>query len=180
MKKVILASLVTLAMGSTAAVSAAPSGTITINGKLTAATCTVKVDNSATGDATVTLPALPITQLAADGDTAGATNFVMKLSNCTPANGNVRAFFEAGANVDAATGRLNNALTTGQANNVQIQLRDDNDVILEAGNTSQRANAASPLTAGAAVLTYNARYYATGATTPGDLQSAVTYSIDYE
>ncbi|MGU3521610.1 fimbrial protein [Enterobacteriaceae bacterium C23F] len=180
MKKVILASLVALALGSTAAVSAAPSGNITIKGKLTAATCTVKVDSSSTGDATVTLPALPITQLAEAGETAGATNFVMKLSGCTPTNGNVRAFFEAGANVDAATGRLNNALTTGQAKNVQIQLRNDKDVVLEAGNTSQRTNAASPLSSGAAVLTYNARYYATGASTAGDLESAVTYSIDYE
>ncbi|SNY61444.1 fimbrial protein [Enterobacter sp. CC120223-11] len=180
MKKVILASLIALALGSTAAVSAAPSGNITIKGKLTAATCTVKVDSSATGDATVTLPALPINQLSEAGETAGVTNFVMKLSGCTPATGNVRAFFEAGANVDAATGRLNNSLTTGQAKNVQIQLRNDKDVILEAGNTNQRTNASSPLSAGAAVLTYNARYYATGASTAGDLESAVTYSIDYE
>lgn len=179
MKKIILTSLVALAMGSTVAV-AAPAGTITINGKLTAATCKVTVNDSATGDATVTLPTLPITQLAEAGETAGATNFVMKLSGCTPESGNVRAFFEAGANVDAATGRLNNALTTSQANNVQVQLRNDKDVVLEAGNTSQRNNAATALTAGAAVLTYNARYYATGAATAGDLQSSVTYSIDYE
>ncbi|WP_435928702.1 fimbrial protein [Dryocola sp. BD613] len=178
MKKVILSSLVALALGSTSAM--ASNGTITINGKLTNATCTVKVDSSATGDAVVTLPTLPASMLAAEGNTAGATNFSMKLTNCTPTSGKVRAFFESGANVDASTGRLNNALTTGQAKNVQIQLRNEADDILEAGNTSQRANDATALTAGAATLNYSARYYATDKAEAGNLQSAVTYSIDYE
>lgn len=178
MKKAILSTVVALALGSTSAM--ASNGTITINGKLTNATCTVKVDDSATGDAVVTLPTLPASMLAKDGDTAGATNFTMKLSNCSPTTGKVRAFFESGADVDASTGRLKNALTTGKADFVQVQLRNEKDVVLQAGNTSQRANATTDLVAGAAVLNYSARYFATGVATAGNLQSAVTYSIDYE
>lgn len=180
MKKVIIASLVVMGMGlSASAVSAAPVGTITINGELTAATCKVKVNDSATGDSTVNLPKLPVTQLAEQGQFAGATNFVMHLTGCTPTDSNVRAYFESGATVDSATGRLNNTLTDG-AKNVQIQLLNDSDVVLAAGNDSQRANAATPLNSGAAELVYQARYYATGASTAGKVASSVTYSIDYE
>ncbi|RWR02352.1 fimbrial protein [[Pantoea] beijingensis] len=178
MKKVLLSTLVVMAMGSTSAMAA--NGTITINGKLTSATCTVKIDDSATGDAVVTLPTIPTSMLVEKGDTAGATNFTMKLTNCTPTSGKVRAFFEAGADVDASTGRLNNALKTKDAKNVQVELRNEADDVVQAGNTNQRKNKATDLSSGAATLSYSARYYATGATEPGDLQSAVTYSIDYE
>lgn len=180
MKKAIIASLVVMGMGlSASTVSAAPIGTITINGELTASTCKVTVDDSATGDSIVTLPKLPISQLAKAGQFAGATSFVMHLTNCTPTDSKVRAYFESGSTVDAATGRLNNTLTTG-AKNVQIQLLNAADVVLEAGNASQRANTATPLNSGAADLVYQARYYATGTSTVGKVASSVTYSIDYE
>ncbi|CBG87149.1 fimbrial protein [Citrobacter rodentium] len=178
MKKVLLSSLVVLALGSTSAM--AIDGTITINGKLTNATCKVTVDKSTTGDATVTLPTLSVAKLAVAEATAGATNFTMKLTGCSGAS-KVRAFFEAGADVDASTGRLNNSSESSEvAKNVQIQLRDEADNILAAGNTSQRSNAATPLASGAANLNYSARYYATAAAEAGDVQSSVTYSIDYE
>ncbi|MTH45708.1 fimbrial protein [Intestinirhabdus alba] len=175
MKKVILSSLIALALGSTSAM--ASNGTITIKGKLTSATCTVKV-NGGTSDATVTLPTLPTSMLAAANATAGATNFTMNLTGCTNAT-NVRAFFEAGPNVEASTGLLKNTLTTGNATNVKIQLMDEAGHELKAGDTSQRSNAATPLTSGAANLSYSARYFATGAAGAGAIETSVTYSIDY-
>lgn len=180
MKNTIIATLTVIGLGlSATAVSAAPAGTITINGELTASTCKIAVDDSSTGDAVVNLPKLPITQLAKAGEYAGATSFVMHLTGCTPSSAKVRAYFESGSAVDAATGRLNNTLTDG-AKNVQIQLLNDSDVVLAAGNDSQRDNTATTLSSGAADLVYQARYYATGATSAGKVASSVTYSLDYE
>ncbi|WP_034911626.1 fimbrial protein [Erwinia sp. 9145] len=183
MKKTLVASLMTAALGVVSFSSfaaPAPAGTITINGKLTAATCTVKVNDSATGDGIVNLPTLSTSKLATAGATAGETNFLIKLSACNPQTGTVRAYFESGANVDAASGRLNNAAASG-ASNVQVELLTANADVLAAGNTSQRDIESNKVTlnAGAADMSYIARYYATGATTAGDLQTAVTYSIDY-
>lgn len=182
MKKTLIASVLISGLGFAAfATSAAPAGTITINGKLTASTCSVKVDDSTNGDATITLPTLSTANLAKSGEVAGATSFVIKMTDCTPATGNVRAYFESGANVDSATGRLNNAATgDSAAKNVQVQLLNDSDVALSAGSDSQRSNAATALAAGAASMTYQAQYYATGTSTPGNLTTAVTYSVDYE
>lgn len=179
MKTKLIASLVVLGL-SPAVVMADPIGTITFTGKLTDSTCDVKVNNSANGSATVTLPTLPVSQLAAANATAGNTNFTMKLSNCTPATGTVRAYFEAGANVDPVYGRLTNAaLAAEAAGNVQVQLLDAKDNVLEAGNTSQRSLDGTALNGGAADLNYQARYFATGATSAGKLSTSVTYSIDY-
>ncbi|MEE4408890.1 MULTISPECIES: fimbrial protein [unclassified Serratia (in: enterobacteria)] len=179
MKMKLIVSLVVLGL-SPAVVMAAPIGTITFTGKLTDSTCDVKVNDSANGNATITLPTLPVSQLAAANATAGNTNFTMKLSNCTPKTGTVRAYFEAGANVDAATGRLKNtALASEAAGKVDVQLLDAKDNVLEAGNTSQRSLDGTALTDGAATLGYQARYFATGKTTAGKLNTSVTYSIDY-
>jgi len=178
MKKALLGTIVALAFSAAALPASANVGTITINGKLTASTCTVQI-NGGTVDATVTLPTLPTKDLAAAGTTAGDTAFTMNLTNCEPATGSVRAYFEHGPNVDAASGRLNNNATNG-ASNVQVQLIDNNNTPLYIGNTSQRDNDATALENGAADLIYSARYYATGKSTAGALSTSVTYSIDYE
>lgn len=178
MKKCLLGTVVALAVSSVAMPAGASVGTITINGKLTQSTCTVKIDGGS-ADAVVTLPTLPTSDLAKDGDTAGTTAFTMNLTNCKPATGSVRAYFEHGTAVDAATGRLNNTNAAG-AKNVQVELLDAKMNALHIGNTSQRANAAGELQDGAVNLVYQARYHATGASTAGELATSVTYSIDYE
>jgi major type 1 subunit fimbrin (pilin) len=178
MKKTLLGTIVALTVSAVALPASAGIGTITINGKLTQSTCTVKV-NGGTPDAVVTLPELPTSELATAGTTAGDTAFTMNLSNCTPVDGAVRAYFEHGPTVDAASGRLNNTNATG-AGNVQVELLDAATNSLYVGNTSQRDNTATKLQSGAADLVYTARYYATGKSTAGELATSVTYSIDYE
>ena len=178
MKKTLLGTIVALTVSAVALPAMASVGTITINGKLTQSTCTVKV-NGGTPDAVITLPELPTSELATAGKTAGDTAFTMNLTNCDPEEGSVRAYFEHGPTVHAASGRLNNTNTSG-AKNVQVELLDSKDNSLYVGNTSQRSNAATALVNGAADLVYAARYYATGASTAGELATSVTYSIDYE
>ena len=178
MKKTLLGTIVALTVSAVALPAMASVGTITINGKLTQSTCTVKVNGGDT-DAVVTLPVLPTSELATAGKTAGDTAFTMNLTNCDPKEGNVRAYFEHGPTVDAASGRLNNTVTAG-AKNVQVELLDSSENSLYVGNTSQRSNPATALKGGTADLVYTARYYATGASSAGELATTVTYSIDYE
>jgi len=178
MKKKLLGSIIALTVSAVALPAMAGVGTITINGKLTQSTCTVNV-NGGTPDAVITLPQLSTSELATAGTTAGETAFTMNLTNCDPAEGSVRAYFEHGPTVDATSGRLNNTNAAG-AKNVQVELLDSKSNSLHVGNTSQRNNPATALVNGAADLVYTARYYATGASTAGELATSVTYSIDYE
>ena len=189
MKKALLGTAIALTVSSLAMPAGASDGTINIRGKLTQATCTVKIDGGS-ADALITLPSLSTSTLSKSGATAGRTAFTINLTGCTTSFQNpaenitkVRAYFEHGPNVDPASGRLNNSIasTAGGAGNVQVQLRDEAENEIYIGNTSQRANAAETLTSqGAADLVYNLYYYATGQSTPGSLATSVTYSIDYE
>ncbi|OUY08666.1 fimbrial protein [Acinetobacter populi] len=161
----------------------ANTGTITFNGALTSATCDVDIAGAASP--TVTLPTLSINQLTAAAATAGTTGFTMSLSGCTGVDGkSVAAFFELGATVDASTGRLINTASTDAATNVQLQILDtDRTTPVAVGNTTQLsnnkftnfANGASSLE-----LPYAVRYYATGATTAGNVNSSVVYSLIYK
>src|ERR1700709_2746003 len=108
MTKSILASLLTIAALAPAAAFASD-GTIPFNGAVTAQTCTI---NGGVPSFTKTLPQVSQTTLNADGKVAGATNFNIALTACTPASGGARVFFESGANVDTTTGRLKNTGVT--------------------------------------------------------------------
>lgn len=179
MKHTLLSSAVALTVSALALPASAIDGTITIKGKLTQATCTVKVNNGSP-DATITLPSLSTSTLKSK-EAAGKTAFTLNLTGCTDTIKGVRAYFEHGTTVDASTGRLNNTDTTG-AKNVQVEIRDNDDKPVYVGNTSQRAVKAMELTSGGADLLYSANYYAEDASTvvAGNLETLVTYSIDYE
>ncbi|WP_312760083.1 fimbrial protein [Pantoea brenneri] len=175
MKKVSLISLGLLLAAAQVNAAQASDGTINFTGQINSQTCTVSV-NGGPSTNTVALPAVSSSLLKTAGQTAGATRFNIDLSDCAVKTGNVFAYFEQGANVNA-NGRLTN---TGSATNVDLQLLDNNSVALNAGSTEQTA---SPLTAaltdGAATLTYAAQYFATAAATSGTVASSVTYSINY-
>ncbi|MGJ0193853.1 fimbrial protein [Pantoea sp. RRHST58] len=175
MKKVTIISLGLLLTASQVNAAAASDGTISFSGQLESQTCTVKV-NGGESSATVTLPTVSSSLLKTASQTAGNTRFTINLSGCSTQTGDVYAYFEQGANVNA-NGRLNN---TGTATNVELQLLDSKNNELNVGSTDQTT---SPLTtalaAGAATLSYAAQYYATGTATAGTVLSSVTYSINY-
>ena len=180
MKKLALA----LSLAASASmVQAASTGTITFTGELTGTTCDVSVDGQG-ANATVTLPTIGTNQLTAPGNTAGSTNFLMELTNCSGTLTTVSSFFEAGATVDNVTGRLKN--TGGTAGNVTLQLRDGSSAtaaVIKAGSASQvngTTYVAYSGTPGTATLPYMVEYYAEGATTAGTVNSSVVYSLQYK
>ncbi|MFO2463024.1 type 1 fimbrial protein [Pseudomonas sp. 15FMM2] len=159
----------------------AADGTINFNGELVAETCTVAVNGAAADGTVVTLPTLSTSVLASAGKVAGATGFNIQLSKCSATLKTASAFFESGANVDPKSGNL---ITKGAAGNVQLQLLDGvTGLAIKAGDTGQVSSTSriniDPV-ALTAELPYAVQYYAQGVTTPGKLNSAVTYSINYQ
>lgn len=156
--------------------AAAPDGNINFTGSISSQTCDISVNNGSK-DGSVTLPNVVSALLASEGQVAGATAFSIDLKNCATKDGNVRAFFQAGSNVDAVTGNLKN---NGTAKLVQVQLLDATGKALKAGNESQRSSTnAQVLKDGAATLNYSAQYFATGKAEAGVVATAVEYSVDY-
>lgn len=184
MKKIASLTAIAVLMGSAFTVNAASTGTITFNGMVTDTTCNVNVDGQGV-DATVTLPTVPVTELAAAGKTIGRTNFNMALSDCvvgTEGENTVAAFFQTGATVDNNTGRLKQTSAAG-AENVSLQLRDGtNDNIIFAGNQNQATtNAFAEIKDGEEIaLPYSVEYYAEAQVTSGVVTSSVVYNLQYK
>ncbi|MDG6894737.1 fimbrial protein [Volucribacter amazonae] len=181
MKKLVLATLITASLGFSQ-LAGATQGTITFNGTITDATCKVKIGSEDT-NGTVTLPTVSKTVLNADGKTAGTTPFTITLSECSGLGTltSAKPFFETNSDVNTTSGRLVNTLTTGNATNVEIQLLlDDASTAINIASSNQGI-AAQPVTSNQS-QTYNfyAQYYATGASTAGDVTAKATYTIAYE
>lgn len=175
MKKVSIISLGLLLAAAQVNAAEASDGTINFTGQIESQTCTVSL-NGGTSTGSVELPTVSSSLLKTPGQTAGNTRFTIDLSDCSAQTGDVFAYFEQGANVNAE-GRLTN---TGTAKNVDLQLLDSASKALNAGSTDQTASpTTAALNAGAATLTYAAQYYATDAATSGTVASSVTYSINY-
>ncbi len=176
-------------------------GTITINGEITDQTCKIN-GNQPPSHISVVLPKISTSALKAKGDMAGATPFVIKLTECPSAlSGDVKAYFEPGPTTDYATGNLM-AYTTAQAvamaaaipnplpankfDNVQIQLANPDGTAIKLGldHENQQAQAAALSASGAhkeATLRYLARYVKSGDGNiqAGKLVTYVQYSIVY-
>ena len=110
-----LAILAVLSTIGTAA--AAEDGTITFQGTISDATCTITGGDaqgeSTSPDFTVHLPSISTTALATDGQRAGDTPFHITLSGANCTNGKVASvFFELAqsTNIDATTGNLKNTV----------------------------------------------------------------------
>ncbi|OZI72353.1 fimbrial protein [Bordetella genomosp. 12] len=172
-------------------------GTITINGEITDQTCKIN-GNQPPYNLVVTLPKIGTKAIPNVNDTAGATPFEIKLSECPDSLNTkmLKAYFEPGLTTDYDSGNLLAYSTTSAAtkqtsipnspgnvfSNVQIQLANPNGSTLKVGvdETAQAAQGAT-VTGKAATLRYLARYVRTGASnvTPGKLVSYVQYSIVY-
>ncbi len=177
MNKTLLSAALVAVIAATAfapTAQAANSGTINFSGKVLADTCTVAVN----GGSTVTLPTVMTAAFGSTaGTVAGATPFVIGLSGCDTNTTTAQLRFTAGTNVDASTGDLKNATTSGGAN-VQIQLLNSSDAVI---NTSTNANAPDiNVTAGAGSTQLTAQYISTAtATTAGLVTSTVGFTLTY-
>lgn len=159
----------------------ATDGIIAFMGKVTDSTC--KISNVGGPNFSVNLPTVSKTTLSAAGNVAGRTPFKISLSNCSITN--VTAYFEPGNTVNASTGRLNNQIVPG-AQNVQIQILNSvgQFIPIQAGGAdgsqtnSEWVNIA--VADSSADLTFAAEYYATGASTAGDVRTTVQYTLIYK
>lgn len=157
----------------------AADGSISFNGDISSETCNISAANG-TNDGTVTLPVVSASSLSTPGATAGATQFAITLSGCPQPFKKAAAWFEAGSNVDAASGRL---INTGSAKNVDIALYNmDSNTPINIGQGSGFGNsgASFDIINNSAILNYRASYYAKGAVTAGDVIATVNYTVQYE
>jgi len=159
----------------------ASDGTITINGMVSAQTCTISGEGQGK-DFTVTLPAVSTSALAVAGSTAGTTTFNIALTNCSPADhGTASIYLESGVNT-LADGNLKNAAASG-ATGVEVQMLNGIDMTPMDASKGQYAQN-SPMkfiVGGAANLPFAAQYVApAGNATAGDVTTTVTYSIGYD
>ncbi|MFC4525845.1 type 1 fimbrial protein [Dyella halodurans] len=185
MKKILLSTALAAVAGVAALApqpASAVDGTITINGKVLAQTCTVDGKGySANGtitspdNQTVTLPNVLAPVLNAAGSTAGTTGFTIVIAGCDASLSKVTTTF-SGAGIDAA----NNALTNSAGSNgVEVQLLDSTSTVIPLVNNY--AMAPVTLSGGGATLQYYARYYAkNGNATAGTVTSAVSFTMAYQ
>jgi len=179
MKKILISIAVIgfVAMSATAA-HAASDGEIHFTGKLVDTSCNVSVGGGGP-IGTIILPNISVAELDTATKTAGDTGFTIALSACSGSKSPVRVFFELDKSpaVDPTTGRLNNTADSNPAANVQLELLDGdyNPIVIggAAGNYTD-------ISSGSASIPFSVRYYAKGVTTPGDVTSMVTFSLDYQ
>lgn len=169
--------------------AAAEDGTITFDGTISDATCTITggdaTGESNTPDFTVHLPSISTTALKTDGQRAGDTPFFIKLSGANCTDGKVASvFFELAqsTNIDATTGNLKNteAEGSGGAGKVQIGLLDSSKAILNLNTANNNAKTVT-ISGNTARFDYWAQYVATGGqATAGKVKTDVVYSIKYQ
>ncbi|UTH74787.1 fimbrial protein [Chromobacterium sp. IIBBL 290-4] len=173
MKQIVIAALIGLGVSSAAMAS---DGLITITGKIAAQTCTI---TGTTGtNVSVPLPTVGASALTTSGATAGATPFNIRLTSCPSGLNNAQTRFEVGSTIDSQTGNLLNAVGTGNATNVEVQVLNSSFAPI---NLSSNVGSQSvSINNGTATLNYYAQYYATGAATAGLVNSSVQYSMTYQ
>lgn len=151
-------------------------GTVEFNGKLITETCSIDTDSQAI---VVTLPTLSTTTLAAAGATGGSKLFDINVSGCGTGLTKVAAHFEAigGSGSDSTTGNLTNDYSGSEtaATNVQVRLYNSDEQPLALGDTGTAATIANQK----ATMRYYGGYYATGATTAGQVHAKAQYTLAY-
>ena len=195
MKKVLLAASIVSAL-SLVGYAHANSGTIKFDGEVTDATCDVAINDGAGTVTTVDLSPVSKDELSAVNSVAGKTEFILQASNCQNFGGvgqpsKVAAYFKPdAANVDTATGLLNNIATASAATNVQLELLDGTSgKAIKAGFASQTGTGGtnefvsiggtSP--SGEVNLPYFVQYKSvTGGATAGDVKGEVAFDLVYQ
>ncbi|MGS0637173.1 fimbrial protein [Citrobacter sp. VF227] len=191
LKKTSLTILATAAMMWGATASAAPpttgpfgSGTIHFTGTITNSPCTVAPGDDAL---IVSFGQISYRQLSAANDTTASQPIVIRLTQCAfdpdtgATNPNPIGLMSKVKVSFSGTGTTDNKgyVSTGTAQNVAVQLlKSDNSTVIEA-NAPMPDGDAQQLQTGDNQLRFFARLLATGAVTPGSVDSTVTYTLTY-
>lgn len=154
--------------------ASADGGLIHFSGQVTAATCKVQGNGTMDSDFTVSLPTVSASTLA-PGETAGRTQFSMRLVDCDAVDTGVRAYFEGGPNVDPT----HRSLIPMGGGDIHFVLFDAEGDQIDIGAPSQRVGA--PHFAANTEMRYEVAYRNVGAATApaGYVDASVAYSLDY-
>jgi major type 1 subunit fimbrin (pilin) len=174
----------------------ASDGTITFTGAVTASTCTLSINGGTNaGTATVALPTVDRAALTGTGagTTAAGTFFSVGVTGCsgvadigsgTPAAPtSVAIYFEAGPNVDEATGGL---INTVSGSNVEVNLYNasGSTIVGTQIQPGTPTHQPAPLTiASGGTQWFYAGYSTAGAgiaATAGAVSTSITYSLVYQ
>lgn len=174
--------------------SQASDGTLTFTGAVTANSCTLKVNGVTGATATVALPTVDTAALSnvSPRTTAAGTFFSIDVSACTAvtdiggtaAPTTVQIYFEAGPNVDEATGGLINTAVGGS--NVEVNLYNASGASVVGTQIKPGTPTGQP-TAQTATATGTQWFYAgystagaAAAATAGAVNTSITYSLIYQ
>lgn len=190
--KYLLATAITVALGSTAVQAA--DGTITFNGTVISSACStnlsVTADSTVTGTiggtplaATLTLPAVTADTLnAAAGTYAGHKAFSIQLTGCAAVSGlnNVRTLFTTASTPPGQPHVMANTATTTPAADVAVAILQSGTQIDLNGGPAADAGVPLPVTAGPLTLNYQAAYksLSTGVTA-GNVTGVADFVISY-
>lgn len=173
-KNLIAAGIVAVSILSAASAVSAADGQVNFKGEIIDSACVVA--NTPASPLDVTLGQVSKTSFSAAGDTAAATKFSLKLSNCPATVTKASVKFDG-----TAAGGDNSVLAltkdTGVATGVGIQLMDSSNTVLPLAT----ASASYPLVStGVNNLDFTARYVSTAATvTAGPANSVANFTVVY-
>lgn len=170
MRKHIL-NIVALSLGSMLSIGAyAIDTTITINGKVTAAPCTI----SNGGTQTVTMPDVSAANMVTAGQTGSWQTFEVKLTDCPAGVNSVTATFSG---TPADNDKYANAIGDNYADNVAVQVQSRSDSTENLGNGKTMTVVING--SHEASFALQARPYSLGNTTVGDIRTIMMMDFTY-
>ncbi|WP_196015402.1 type 1 fimbrial major subunit FimA [Klebsiella variicola] len=152
-------------------------GTVHFKGEVINAACAVDAGSI---DQTVQLGQVRSAKLAAEGNTSSAVGFNIQLNDCDTEVSKKASVAFTGTAINEKTPNvlaLQNS-AAGSATNVGIQILDKSGKPLDMNGTA--FSNATTLNNGTNIIPFQARYYATGAATPGIANADATFKVQYQ
>jgi len=137
----LLALAASAAFSTCALAQSQPSGTVNFEGSILDVTCTPTLGGPSTSGQTVTLPSVPVSDLATAASVTGETEFEFNMTDCVINPTSTQVWFHFGGSNVNSNGRL---ATTSGTNKVSFQLLDGpGGAAITAGGTAP-ANTTAP------------------------------------
>lgn len=168
-----------LSLSSTAALAAATTvngGTVHFKGEVVNAACAV---DAGSVDQTVQLGQVRTASLAQEGATSSAVGFNIQLNDCDTNVASKAAVAFLGTAIDAGhTNVLALQSSAAGSANVGVQILDRTGAALTLDGATFSSE--TTLNNGTNTIPFQARYFATGAATPGAANADATFKVQYQ
>ena len=152
-------------------------GTVHFKGEVVNAACAV---DAGSVDQTVQLGQVRTASLAQEGATSSAVGFNIQLNDCDTTVATKAAVAFLGTAIDSTHPKVLalQSSAAGSATNVGVQILDrtGNELTLDGATFS----AETTLNNGTNTIPFQARYFATGAATPGAANADATFKVQYQ